>query len=369
MSDENFSFFKKLYEEYKEFGKEQLKENYKHWIGSVKLPEKKVEEIFLNFRLRTFFTFLDILRTLYFSKSIFEAIKKYNEDIWFGFEILSFLLNKNLIKLRKDKVIFKENFDSFFIKPLSEKEIMSKLQRSLRMKIDLSKPLLYNLSRNSKFKWKANYDQIPITTKSAVSLLSKISYYFPARLNFAFLGDDDFLSIPFKIIFNMPTFSLDKDKDLLSEIERICKKRNIDIVTLEADVLKPKNFGSFYGCYTNPPYNFPGSTQFIRFASKLMGKEGGIIFLVLGNDAIGRRFVHLQREIANLNLVIREVLPSIISYGFYPYHKEDKLIYKKMKRLGVNIKWKEVSFAALYVLEYVGKVKRILTGRSIYSYV
>jgi len=37
---------------------------------------------------------------------------------------LSFLIDKGLIKIKNEKVIFERNFDSFFIKPLSEEEVL-----------------------------------------------------------------------------------------------------------------------------------------------------------------------------------------------------------------------------------------------------
>ena len=368
MHHEDFSFFMKLYQEYKKFSKDFFIDNYKNWIGSKKLPVSQLEKIFFTFRVNTFFNFLDKIRTLYYSRNINQVIKKYNEDIWLGYELLSFLLDKGLIKIKDEKVIFKDNFDSFFIKPLDEKEILEKLKNKLNSKINLNYPLLLNLTPSTNFKWKAKYDQLSITTKSAIFILSRISQHFPIRQKFIFVGDDDFLSIPFKMIFDTPTFSLDADESLLFEIERLCKRLNVNITTLKADVRKPKKLTGFYGCYINPPYNLPGSTKFLEFTSSILSREGGIVFMVLGNEAIGRRFIHLQRNISNLGFIIREMLPSTISYRFYFHHKEDDLIYKKMKAIGIDIKEKETIFAALYVLDFVGKVRDFKVDKNIYSY-
>ena len=369
MKDEDFHFFRKLYEEYKTFGSDFLEKNYKYWIGSKKLSKKKLKEIFINFRLETFFTFLGTLRTLYYSKDIFEVIKRNNEDVWYGVEILNFLLDKNLIKIESGKVFFKEDFDHFFIKPMDELEIVEKLRRSLRRKIKLEEPLLLNIDPNSRFKWKARYDQMPITTKSAISILSKISHYFPVRAKFAFVGDDDFISIPFRIIFNAPTFSIDKDRELLSEIERISKKMQLNIFTLEADVRKTKMMKDFYGFYTNPPYNLHGSIKFLKFGSNLLSDEGGVAFLVLGYDAIGKRSIHLQKEMSNMGYSIKEVTPSLISYKFHLHHKEDVMVWKKMKDDEIDIKNREALFAALYVLEYIGKTIDFKPSSDIYCYI
>ena len=367
MSNNDFPFFRKLYEEYRSFEKDFFLENYRYWVGNENVSLNKARNG-IYAKIKTFLCFLDFLRTIYYSGDIFEAIKKHNEDIWFGYEILSFLLNKDLIKIKNGRVIFKESFDEFFIKQLSEAEIIRKLKRKLKRKLELEKPMLYNLVPNSRFKWKSKYDQIPITTKSAISILSKISQYYPIKASFAFIGDDDFLSIPFSIIFNIPTFSLDKDKSLLSEVEGISKKLGLNIKVIEADFVRTKKVENFYGCYTNPPYNYFGPLKFLSFILHSLEKEG-IVFMVLGSDMVGRRFVHLQKEIANLGFSIKEIFPSSVSYRFHLHHKEDELIYKKMKSLGIDIKEKETLFASLYVLEHVGNVKKVSRTSNIYSYV
>lgn len=368
MSQEDFFYFKNLYEDYKKYAKDFFEENYINWSGNRKLSKRKLDDIFLSFRLDTFFNFLDRIRTLYFTKDIFELIKKYNEDIWLGYNLLSFLINKGLVKMKNEKIIFERSFDSFFIKPLSEDEVLEKLRTFIKSKMDLKKPLLYNLNPETKFKWKAKYDQISITTKSAITIISKISYYFPARINFIFIGDDDFLSIPLKMILDIPTFSLDKDESLLEEVEKLSKKFNLDISTIKADVRRQKNLRDFYGCYTNPPYNLPGSTKFLEFSSKILSKDGGMAFMVLGNEALGKRYIHLQKNLSNLGFIIRELIPSKISYQFYLHHKEDEIIREKMRYLNVDLNEKETMFAALYVLEFVGKVKKKLIEKNIYSY-
>jgi len=368
MLQEDFFYFKKLYEEYKKYAKDFFEENYINWSGNKKLSKRKLDDIFFFFRLNTFFNFLDRVRTLYFTKDIFELIKKYNEDIWLGYNLLSFLIDKGLVKIKNKKIIFEGNFDSLFVKPLSEDEVLEKLRSFIKSKIELTKPLLYNLDPETKFKWKAKYDQISITTKSALTIISKISNYFPAKLDFIFLGDDDFLSIPVRMILDIPTFSLDKDASLLYEIDRLNKKFNLNVRTIKADVRRQKNLKEFYGCYMNPPYNLPGSTKFLEFSSKILSKDGGIVFMVLGDEALGKRYIHLQKKISNLGFIIRELMPSKISYQFYMHHKEDEIIQEKMKNLNIDLNGKETMFAALYVLEFVGKIKKKPIEKNIYSY-
>ncbi len=365
---EDFFYFKKLYEEYKKYAKEFFERNYINWTGNKKLPKHKIEDIFFSFKLATFFNFLDKIRTLYFTNDIFELIKKYNENVWLGYEILSFLLYKNIVRIKNKRIIFNERFDSFFIKPMSEEEVVKRLKEVLGSGINLNKSVLYNLNPKSEFKWKTKYDQIPISTKSAITIISKISYYFPAKLNFIFIGDDDFISIPLKLILDIPVSSLDKDEEILNEVEKLSKKFNVVVNTIKADVRKKKNIKNFYGCYMNPPYNLPGSTKFLEFSSKILSKDGGAAFLILGNEALEKRYIHLQKSISNLGFIIREIIPSKISYEFYLHYKEDSIIYEKMKELNFELIGKEAIFAALYVLEFVGKVKKIPHEKNIYSY-
>jgi len=287
-----------------------------NWIGNKKLPKSELKDIFISFELDTFFKFLDKIRTLYFASNVFELIKKYNDDIWSGYELVSFLLDKGIVRIKNKKLVFEKNFNSFFIKPLNEKEVLKKLKSLINYKLDLNKPLLYNFNPSSKFKWKAKYDQIPITTKSAIKIISKISYYFPAKLKFIFVGDDDFLSIPLKMILDIPTFSLDKDKNLLSEVEKLSKKFNLDIHTIEADVRMRKDLGGFYGCYINPPYNISGSKTFLEFSSRLLTNEGGMVFMVLGDDALGKRYIHLQKIISDLGFLTSSPLRRGSSHLF-----------------------------------------------------
>ena len=81
MFHEDFFYFKKLYEEYKNYALEFFERNYINWIGNKKLPKSKLKDIFLSFELDTFFNFLDKVRTLYFASNVFDLIKRYNEDI------------------------------------------------------------------------------------------------------------------------------------------------------------------------------------------------------------------------------------------------------------------------------------------------
>ena len=90
--------------------------------------------------------------------------------------------------------------------------------------------------------------------------------------------------------------------------------------------------------------------------------------MVLGYEALRKRYIHLQKNISNLGFIIRELMPSKISYQFYLNHKEDKIIRERMKHLGIELIGEEIAFAALYVLEFVGKVKKATTEKDIYSY-
>jgi hypothetical protein len=68
MLQEDFFYFKKLYEEYKNSAKDFFEENYKIGWEAKKLPKRK-GDIFSTLDSTHFSTFLDRIRTLYFTKT------------------------------------------------------------------------------------------------------------------------------------------------------------------------------------------------------------------------------------------------------------------------------------------------------------
>jgi len=59
-----------------------------------------------------------------------------------------------------------------------------------------------------------------------------------------------------------------------------------------------------------------------------LSKEGGIMFMVLGNEALGKDYSFTKRTL-QLKFIIRELLPSTISYQFYLITKRMKLFIRK----------------------------------------
>ncbi|MGC9059432.1 MAG: bis-aminopropyl spermidine synthase family protein [Candidatus Aenigmatarchaeota archaeon] len=364
-------YFQALYKDYSKFALKEYEKNIHSWMGVKEVKnfsEELIKRIFLNYMLDTFFIFVDKIRTLYFENSIESVIKKYSEELWSSYLILEFLREKSIIEIRNGKISFLKDFNSFYLKPLSEREVKNLLKRKIKLK-NLEIPVALNLQIKD-FVWKEKFDQLPIDTKSAIFVVSKISHYYPFKNFFAFIGDDDFISIIFKLIYpEMKITVFDADEDLLQSIEKVAKKFDIEIKVKKARV--EENFNktnNFYGCVTNPPYNLKGSITFLEFSKKLLSKKGGRCFLILGNEAIGRRYLELQKKISE-SFIIREIIPSRISYPFYEKLTEDREILERLKSYGVKIEKRKILFASLYVLDFVNEEpEKINFNSTIYTY-
>ncbi len=362
-------YFQTLYKDYSKFALKEYERDVYKWLGvkNVKnISEELIKKVFFNYDLDTFFAFVEKIRTLYFENSIESIMKKFSNGLWDSFLILEFLKEKSIIEIKNGKISFLKDFNDF-LKPLSEKEVKDLLKRKIKLK-SLEIPVAWNLSVKD-FVWKERFDQLPIDTKSAIFIVSKISQYYPFKDFFAFIGDDDFISILLKLIYpEMKINVFDMDEDLLKSIEKAAEKLNMEIEIEKVNVReKFRSLNNFYGCITNPPYNIKGSIAFLQFSKKLLSKNGGICFLILGDEAIGKRYLELQKKISE-NFIIREVNPSKISYPFYEL-TEDRELISKLKSYGIKIEKRKILFASLYVLEFVGrKFKKINFNSTIYTY-
>ena len=95
------------------------------------------------------------------------------------------------------------------------------------------------------------------------------------------------------------------------------------------------------------------------------------MFLEIGDEAIGHRFLFLQEFFAKENLLIREVLANKIYYPYVSLHKEDKVISERLFKI-IDKKFVENSpklGASLYIFDYIPfPVKKVKFKKSIYSY-
>lgn len=366
----NLDKLKEIYEEFNEFHKEEFKKNIRNRVGINyvrNLSVELIDDVFENYEKRSFLRFCILLRDLWYYGEPFYILKKFNDDSEFLSVFLKFLIKKKLIFIKSEKVRFKVNFKDVFIEPLEERKAYQVLRKKLR-KIDNTKSVLENFGFD--YCWREGYDQIPITLDSAIFIAKKITDYYPFRDKFIFIGADDFVYLVLSLVDSKIRFKvIDIDEKLLSIVEKLKTDLKLDIDIEKVDVRKNTIKEKFYGTYLNPPYNFSGAISFLRFSSRLIEKEGGFTFLVLGDEAIGNRMLFLQREISRMNFILREIIGGKVSYTFRKVYKECFIFERRFKNFGVNIKDKEYLNASLLILEKIAfKPKKIKIEGEIYSY-
>ncbi|MEM5832523.1 MAG: bis-aminopropyl spermidine synthase family protein [Candidatus Aenigmatarchaeota archaeon] len=367
----DFSLIKELHAEFLKVYENGYIENIRKLIKFGKLEEMStnlIKDVFNTYYRTSFFLFSLILRNMWFYKDFFLVLKKINEDIELFIFLFNFLVERKIAKIKNGEIIFSEEFEKFFLKPMTEEEILKKLKKKLK-RINLKKSILENFGL--KYSWKEKYDQIPITLESGIFLASKITNYYPFKEKFIFIGADDFIYLILSLI--NPEFSckvIDIDENLLSIVERLKEKYNLNIEIEKVDIRKGIIGEKFYGSYLNPPYNYFGALAFLRYSSILMEKDGGICFLVLGEEAIGTRKLYLQEKLSKMGFRFVEITSPRISYLCQNIFKEDLIFREKLKRVGIDLENKEYLTASLFVLEKLPFYpKRIKLKRNIYFYI
>ncbi|MEM5875221.1 MAG: bis-aminopropyl spermidine synthase family protein [Candidatus Aenigmatarchaeota archaeon] len=366
----NLNQLKEMYRDFVEFHRKEFKKNVKNRVGIDKVKnfsENLVEEVFENYEKISFLRFSLIIRDLWFYENPFLIIKKFNHDSEFLTVFLKFLIKKRIAVIKSEKVKFKIKLNEIFSIPLTEDKIIEKIKKIIG-KINLKKSVIENFGIF--YNWKGSYDQIPINLKSSIFLASKITEFYPFKEKFVFVGADDFVYLILSLINKEFRFKVfDIDEDLLNIVCNLKEKLNANIEIEKRDIRKKYLDDKFYGVYINPPYNFSGLIAFLRFSSKIIEKDGGICFLVLGDEAIGNRMLFFQEHITKMNFIIRDIEIGKISYLFQKIHKECFIFEKNFKKFGLNIENKEYLNASLYILEKIPfKPKKIKIFSEIYSY-
>jgi hypothetical protein len=352
-----------LYFEFLEFLKENYIKESRNWTGvekNVKLST--LEKSFVHQKI-TFFEFCSILRDLfYYKRFLFE--KNQNLDIWVSKILLKFLLKKEAAFVKNNK-IFLKGFPDIFLRRRNENEIIEVLNK--KMKINKKLTFIENLIGKERFKWKKDYDQIPISFSSSVFIASKIFDYFPVKKRLLLVGDDDFNSVILSFLEpNIQITVVDIDAEVLETIERIKKKYSLENISTEkCDVRYSKPKKDFSGFVINPPYTISGVKTFFNFGDKAI-KEG-LAFLIVGNESIKNRFLLLQKFFNSKNFIIREITNGRISYPFRGIFKEDISDKKELEKLGLKIEGDYI-FASFYVLEKIPWRIKNNEEKEIYNY-
>lgn len=353
-----------LYSEFLSFLEENYIKDSPNWTGVEKNVKLSTLKKSFPYRKVTFFEFCNVLRDIYYyHKFLFK--KNSHLDIWIFKVILKFLIKKQMVVI-KDNKIFLKGFPNVFLPRMDEKQIQNELSKKIKITTKLS--FIENLIGDEKFEWKRAYDQIPISLSSSIFLASKIFDYFPIKKKFLIIGDDDFSSI--LISFLDPSIEItvvDIDSEILSIIERMKKKYNLkNISTEQCDVRYSSLKKEFYGFLTNPPYTISGVKTFFDFGNKAM--EEGIAFLIVGDESIRNRFLFLQKFFNSKNFIIRELINEKIYYPFREIFDEDVLDKKEIEETGLKIQKEDYLFASFYVLEKIPWKLKEEGKKGIYNY-
>ena len=351
-------FLRKLYQKFVLYQKHALLEDIKFWFGVKKLKIKKevLLDFYKNFWKPTFFGFLSFLKNIIYFENPFSLIKKFATDNWEVWYYLDFLRKEKIIETeKKGKVLLlKKELKDFFPPIFKEKEIKKILEKKLKKRIEKEKPV----SSLFKFKIKKDYDQLPISQESAIFVAKKIYDYLPLSKKFLFVGDDDFISIIMGL--SWPKFEavvVDVDEDLLKKINQFSKKFNLKIETkkIEIESSKKKLKDKFCGVLLNPVYTERGVKTFMKFGLSHLSQDGGFVFLELGDEVIGNRFLFLQDFFTKNRLIIHEIITDKVYYPYLEVHQEDKILGKRLREI-FDEKFLEKNprlGAALFCFEYI----------------
>ena len=371
MSENNL---RKVYAEFLKFRKRTFIRDAKFWLGVDKLKLKKdvLNEIFNNYERSSFINFLKRLKNIVYSKNAFDFVLDNSVEEWPLYNYLEFLKKKGIVSIRRDgRVILLEKGLLEIIPPfVSFDQARSRIEKRLGVNLNLSESVA------SLFKTDVipDYDQMPISVSSALFLVEKISRYIPLNKKFLFVGDDDLVSV-FLALSNpkIESVVVDIDEGLLNKIREIASCFKLRIETKKVDIQRVKTLNErFTGFLVNPSYNLEGVKRFTRFGVSQLSKDGGYGFLEIGDESIGNRFLFLEKFFARENLIIREVLKRKIFYPWISLHKEDEIIFERMKSFfdEKTIKKNPKLASSLWVFEYLPfEVKTVKMPRSIYSYI
>jgi len=344
------------------------------WVGveDMKLSKKTLEEIFDNYEKSSFVSFAKGIKNIIYGKNIFDYLIESSEGVWDLQIYLEFLTKEKIIKVQRNgKVMVLQKGILFLIpQPLDKTVIQKRIEKRLRKELLVAKPVTSVFP----LKLEADYDQMPISISSALFLVEKILQYIPLKKKFLFVGDDDFVSVFLALADpSVESVVIDIDENLLERIDELAKKYNLKIKTKKVDVRKKQKMSErFVGFLVNPAYNFAGVKKFVEFGVSHLGKDGGFVFVEIGDEAIGNRFLYLQQFFAKRNLLLEELITKKISYPWVSLHEEDKMMQKKLEKFvdRETIEKSPKLAASLWIFDYIPfRVKKVNMKSSIYSYI
>lgn len=371
-------FLRKLYRKFLNFERKWfILDAKKHStsLKGLKLSDKVLNDFYKNYYKIPFLSFLENIKTIIYSKSVFDFITKELSEDWDLWRYLKFMTDERIIKVYKTGRVslLKKEVAEIIPKPQKSQEIKRKLERKLNIKIKGKEPVINLFEKFQDFSVKAEWDQMPISAESAIFIVEKILKHISKNKKFLFVGDDDFISVILSLADpKIESVVIDADRELISCINNLASRFSLKIQAKELDIRKQKFLGEkFVGFLTNPVYTEAGVKKSLIFAKNQLSKDGGIGFLEVGDEAIGRRFLFLQDFFARNNLVIDELITNKIYYPHIMLYKEDKEIFKRLSSMIDEkvIKKSPKLGASLYIFEYFPfKPQKVKLKRSIYAY-
>jgi len=344
-------------------------------MAGLKLSDKKLGEFFNNYYKIPFLSFLRDIKDIIYSKTVYDFVLKNSSEDWKLWPYLKFLEKEKVIKVQKTgKVsLLKKDIEKIIPEPQTEKEIREKIEKKLKTKVTEGEPVINLFKKFQDFVVKARWDQMPISQGSAIFVIKKILEKIPLNKKFLFVGDDDFISVILGIAEpSIESLVIDADEQLLACIDILAKKFNLKIGTKKVDIRKEKSLGEkFIGFLTNPVYTEAGVKEFVKYGKEQLGENGGLVFLEVGDEAIGNRFLFLQDFFSKNNLLINEIITEKIFYPYIELYKEDKEILRRLSSMIDKkiIKKSPKIAASLWIFEYLPqKPKKVKFKKPIYAY-
>jgi predicted methyltransferase len=368
---------KKLYERFVKFHKHYFildAQNNSTSLKALKLSAQTIGKFHDSYYKITFISFFENLKYIIYSNDVFDFVFKDSSEDWKLWPYLAFLEKESIIKVQKNgKVaILDGEILKFIPKPQTENEIKEALEKKLDLKIDPSQSVVKLFESFKSFEVKGQWDQMPISQGSAIFLVHKMLERIPLNKKFLFVGDDDFISVILGIVCpDFESLVIDADDQLLAAIDFLAKKFNLKIQTKKVDIRKKANLGNFTGFLVNPVYTTDGVKEFVKFGKSQLGKDGGLVFLEVGDESIGNRFLSLQDFFVKNGLMTSELIREKIFYPYINLYEEDEVIFKRLSVMmdeGV-IKNAPKLAASLYIFKYFPvKIKEVKFKKPFYAY-
>ena len=364
-----------LYRRFLSFEEDKILEYITLSNPHLKLTRRNFKNIYNSYYRPSFYSFLKNIRHVIYSSSLFEPVVKEGKGWEWLLNYIEFLVKEGIATIDGEGrgiILRNESLRSLLPPFYSEQDIQGIVENRTGRPVD--KGLVSDLFNDIyRFSPRPGFDQGPISQESALFVVKKILDEIPARGNFLFIGDDDFLSVLINMIDpEIKPVVVDIDKSLLQGIDAICERYNLSVTTIKGDIRKESVQGfRFMGFHVHPPYIEGAIKKFIDYGLKHLSVDGGIVSLIVGDLAIGNRYLHLQKYFSWRQLLLREYVKGKIYYPCKALYREEEVTRERFSVYFHKdvIDNGYVLGAGYYLFDYIPfKVERIRTGKALYQY-